>query len=62
MVKDVEAGAQDVALNGDTADNGGAPAQSHGPMSEELEDGELEEEPESSQTYINNGSTEKIDV
>jgi hypothetical protein len=31
-------------------------------MSEELEDGELEEEPESSQTYINNGSTEKIDV
>ncbi|KAL2042228.1 hypothetical protein N7G274_004716 [Stereocaulon virgatum] len=61
VIKDVEAGAQEVALNGDTADNGGAPAQSHDPIVEELEEGELEEEPESSQTYIDIGSTKKND-
>lgn len=62
LIKDVEAGAQDVALNGHVVEHGGAPAQIHGPMSDELEDGELEEEPERLQTYTNNGSTEKIDV
>ena len=62
MIKDVEAGTQDAALNEHTTAKGEALAQTDGIMSEELEDGELEEEPENTQSYTNGGSTEKIHV
>ena len=62
VIKDVEAGTQDAALNEHTTAKGEALAQTGGVMSEELEDGELEEEPETAQSYTNGGSTEKIHV
>ncbi|KAL2051586.1 hypothetical protein ABVK25_008248 [Lepraria finkii] len=60
VIKDIEAGTQDAALNEHTTAKGEALAQTYSVMSEELEDGELKEEPENTQSYTNGGSTEKI--
>lgn len=62
VIKDIEAGTQDAALNEHTTVKGEALAQTYSVISEELEDGELKEEPENTQSYTNGGSTEKIHV
>ena len=62
IIKDAEAGVQDEDLDEVTRTKGASFAQTDGAMSEKLEDGELEEEPKSTQTYTNKNSKEKVQV
>ena len=59
MIKDVEAGSEEADTNGTNIMQSALPQQTDGAMSEELEDGELEEEAENEEVVTNGDSTQK---
>lgn len=59
MIKDVEAGSEEADTNGTNITQSALPQQTDGAMSEELEDGELEEEAENEEVVTNGDSTQK---
>ena len=62
MIKDVEAGSKEADMNGTNITQTALPLQTDGAMSEELEDGELEEEAGNGEVAMNGDSTEKSQV
>ena len=59
MIKDVEAGSKEADTNGTNITQNALPLKTDGAMSEELEDGELEEDAESREVVTNGDSTQK---
>ncbi len=59
MIKDVEAGSKEADTNGPNITQSALPLKMDGAMSEELEDGELEEEAENEEVVTNGDSTQK---
>ncbi|KAK0514208.1 hypothetical protein JMJ35_002825 [Cladonia borealis] len=59
VIKDVEAGSKEADTNGTNITQSELPLQTNDTMSEELEDGELEEEAENGQVVTNGDSTQK---
>ena len=59
MIRDVEAGSKEADANGTSIAHSAPPLQTDGAMSEELEDGELEEEAENEEVVTNGDSTHK---
>ena len=56
MIKDVEAGSKEAGANGTKTIQSALPLQTDGAMSEELEDGELEEGAENGEVVTNGNS------
>ena len=59
MIKDVEAGSKEVDMNETSITQSAIPLKTDGAMSEELEDGELEEGVENGEVVTNGDSTQK---
>ena len=59
MIKDVEAGSKEAEANGTNITQSAPPLHMDGAMSEELEDGELEEDVENEEVVMNGDSTQK---
>ena len=62
MIKDVEAGSKEADANEASITQSAPPLQMDGAMSEELEDGELEEEAENEEVVTNGDSLETTHV
>ena len=62
MIKDVEVGSKEADTNGTNITQSELPLQTNDTMSEELEEGELEEEAENGEVVTNGDSTQKSHV
>ena len=62
MIKDVEAGSKEADTNGTSITQNAQPLKTDGAMSDELEDGELEEEAENEEVATDGDSIQKSQV